>query len=412
MTTRSKRFSVVVLVLLVVLYGLFAQPMTERKVSQDKEYLQTYFQISPLPSPVSGEAFGAALQAIASEDYVDETAFTPASAIASVVKAAGYDELAQTYSVQKASSRLALVGITGDDPYLACAVDAGVVDAAEAKELAYGQSLSGDLATELLMSVAEANGKGRNILGYSDDPDIGAKIAGAFSKVELYGNSELDEIGAKLVESQASTGYGLKREADDARFLPSLTLRYGHDSEKHAKQLIALLNSEGIRVAIQIEPKTSIYQYMLEWGPYTNTPTYRVEKYSDDLYLVHAIEYDMEMEFASKEDLLRFNAIMERYSKKNDENQKEGSTAKLISGAWWQPLYSASFKPNDSDYAMIYDNILYSSDGAYSIHPFTLPEGKDALQAKEAELSGRKPVSEVRYVDNAFYRYLTGTDHQ
>lgn len=50
MTTRSKRFSVVVLVLLVVLYGLFAQPMTERKVSQDKEYLQTYFQISPLPS--------------------------------------------------------------------------------------------------------------------------------------------------------------------------------------------------------------------------------------------------------------------------------------------------------------------------------------------------------------------------
>lgn len=84
----------------------------------------------------------------------------------------------------------------------------------------------------------------------------------------------------------------------------------------------------------------------------------------------------------------------------------------MISGAWWQPLYSASFKPNDSDYAMIYDNILYSSDGAYSIHPFTLPEGKDALQAKEAELSGRKPVSEVRYVDNAFYRYLTGTDHQ
>jgi len=409
---QKRSFGFIVLLLVVCLVTVSAQAVTERKVAQDQEYLKVYFNVDPFTSPVSANAFGKALEAVIGENCVDATAFSPLAAVKSVVNDAGYDELAQTYSPDKAAARLKLAGVDGNDPYLACAVDANLVDAATAKALADGSTLSPAVATELVMAVADAAGKGRNILGYSDDPDIDAKIANAFNKLELYSNKELDQIGAKLVESQASTGYNLKKTADDARFLPSLTLRYGHDSGKHAKQLIALLNSEHIRVAIQIEPKTSIYQYMLEWGPYTNTPTYRVEKYNDNLYLVYAVEYDMEMEFASKEDLLRFNAVMEKYSKKNDANQAKGSTVKLISGAWWQPLYSATFEPNATDYKMIYDNILYSEDGAYSIHPYSLPDAKDALDAKVKELSGRQAVPEARYVNNAFYRYLTGSDHQ
>ena len=75
-------------------------------------------------------------------------------------------------------------------------------------------------------------------------------------------------------------------------------------------------------------------------------------------------------------------------------------------------MYSATFEPNATDYKMIYDNILYSEDGAYSIHPYSLPDAKDALDAKVKELSGRQAVPEARYVNNAFYRYLTGSDHQ
>lgn len=404
--TMGKRIRLgIVVLLLFSLVALSAQPMTEQQTTKDQEYLSVYFGIQPLSTPVSDQELASALSAITGSSYSG----TPSQMI---VQAGGYEELALTYSEGKAQNRLSLVGVAGSDPDLAAAVDSGLADPASAKELASGGALSAPTATRLLMNVASSIGKGRNILGFSDDPDIGAKLANAFAKVTLYQNDELDAIGAKLVESKASTGYGLKREADDARFLPSLTLRYGHDDPTHARQLIALLHSEGIRAAIQIEPKTSIYQYLLEWGPYTNTPTYRVEQYSDDLYLVHAIEYDMEMEFATKADLLRFNAIMEQYAKKNDENQKDGSTVRLISGAWWQPLYSASFQPDAGNYTMISDNILYSADGAYSIHPFTLPEDKDALQAKERELSGREPVSEVRYVNNAFYRYLTGSDHQ
>jgi hypothetical protein len=380
----------------------------------DAEYLTVYFGIKPFAAVVDGKSYDAAMLAVSGEDFVDEASFTPLSAVVSAVKASSLDELAQTYSDKKALKRVKGLSVSGDDAkYLACALDAGLVCPSHAKEIAASSSLSSAAATELVMAVAGANGKGPNALGYSDDADIEAKLANAFSQVELYRNDELDAIGAKLVETKVSTGYNLKKTTDSARFLPSLTLRYGHDSGVHAKQLIALLNSEDIRVRIQIEPKTSIYQYLLEWGPVPEpSPNYRVEKYSDDLYLVYATEYDMEMEFASAEDLKAFNAVMEKYSKKNDANQKEGSGVKLISGAWWQPLYSATFNPSESDYKLIYDNVLTSADGAYSIHPFSLPEGKDALEAKEAELSGRSAVAEKRYVNNAFYRYLTGEDHQ
>ena len=418
---NKRRTTIIIsLALVLCLVGCASTAQTGLSVSsvaQDSEYLQVYFGVAPFEPTVTGEAFDVALKAVVGKDYVDEDSFSPMNAVVSCVKAASLDELAQTYGTEKAAKNLAKYGISGlsgpNAQYVACALDSGLIDGATAKTLIKQEALSSDRATELVMAVVNADGKGRQYLGYSDDADIEAKLANALGTVELYSNPELDGIGAKIVQEKVSTGFNLKKEANNSRFLPSLTLRYGHDSAKHAKQLVALLNSEGIRVRIQVEPKTSIYEYLLDWGPVPEpSATYRVEKYSDDLYLVHAVEYDMSLEFANEADLVRFNSIIEQYSKKYDDNQKEGSTVKLISGAWWQPLYSATFNPDASAYKMIYDNILYSTDGSYSIHPYSLAGGKDALDTKLVELSGHAPVVEERYVNNAFYRYLTGEDHQ
>ncbi len=179
------------------------------------------------------------------------------------------------------------------------------------------------------------------------------------------------------------------------------------------KQLVALLSSEGINALIQIEPKTSIYEYMLDWGPVPEpSESYYVEQFSEDLYLVHAIEFDLYLEFDTTQDLQAFDDIIKQYSKKNDENQAEGSDVKLISGAWWQPLYSAVFNPDEEDFTEVVDNVLYSSDGAYSIHPFTTVEDSPALIEREEALGEGVTEAKTIYVNNAFYRYLTGVDYQ
>jgi hypothetical protein len=141
-------------------------------------------------------------------------------------------------------------------------------------------------------------------------------------------------------------------------------------------------------------------------------PTYRVEKYNDTRYLVYATEYDMEIEFMNNADLIRFKTVHDAYSKKNDENQAEGSQIALIAGAWWQPLYSASFNPDPANYTQIADIVLPSTDGTYSLHILSTTENSSVLLQKLKELTGRDAHSEIRYVNNAFFHYLTGTDHQ
>ncbi|MBO8435697.1 MAG: hypothetical protein IAA97_01785 [Spirochaetes bacterium] len=390
--------------------GTFALDTYEK----NSAYLSQYFGIEIASDTVSLSDFAKDLSAVTGTEIVEPA--TEEGIINIVVAASGFDELAKTYSAEKAAARLEKYGVenASDPQYAAAALDSGVLSAEAVNGLVAAEGLSSEEAASLLMAVAYATGKGRNYIGFAGESDIQARIENVFKNVGLYSNDELDAIGALLVETGASTGYNLKRESDNARFLDSLTLRYGHDTKDHVKQLVALLVSEDINALIQIEPKTSIYEYLLDWGPVPEpTPTYRVEQYSEDLYLVHATEFDLELEFDTIEDLQKFDAVVNQYSKKNDANQAEGSGVNLILGAWWQPLYSARFNPDENAYTEIVDNVLYSADGAYSIHPFTTVENSASLIATEEELSENgSTFADHRYVNNAFYRYLTGTDYQ
>ena len=83
----------------------------------------------------------------------------------------------------------------------------------------------------------------------------------------------------------------------------------------------------------------------------------------DDLYLTYAIEYDMKLEFDNKEDMIRFDDVINQDAKKNEGNEE---AVGLIEGAWWQPLYSTTESDiPEEDYNEIDDCIIKDGIDVY-----------------------------------------------
>lgn len=390
-------------------------PVEMKSEATDADYLKTYFDVELTADSPDAAVFHAALKKVAGEAAPDaDGELTWTSAVQAAVKAADYEELALSYPQEKVAERLKQHGVeaSAEESYgadLACALDVSLIDTEDAKRAAAGEAFTAADAEKLLMNIAVANGDGRNFLGMASDPDIYGKVDQAWNSFLLFDDGKLAEVGKEAVLQQISTGYGIKSAAYDARFLPNLTLQYGHSDIKHAHQLLGLLNSENIDAKVQLEPKISIYQYLLEWGPVPEaTPTYEVKQF-DDLYLVYAVEYDMQLEFHNTDDMMRFDSVIKEFAKKNEGNEDAKG---LIYASWWQPLYSTirTDMPAE-DYHQMFDCVV--SNGIYSIHPFALPENKDMVVEKLTELAGDLEVKTVeRYCNTAFYSYLKGEDYQ
>lgn len=381
---------------------------------QDAEYLSSYFGINSFGDSVTTDEFTEALSKVGDMKKINNT--QPIQSLAALnlsVSAANFGELAGTYSVKKASSNIAGYGITGQVPsgyirVIACALDTYLIDATEAQQLIKNQPITDDQALPLVMSVAQANGKTSNFLGYSNDKDIYKKINKAYKCFSIFNNKKLTDIGTKAVENKVTTGYSIRYSGYDANFIPELTLRYSHSEIKHAIQLIGLLNSEGIVAKVQLEPKTSVYEYLLDWGPIPQTtPYYEVKKVKDDLYLVNTVEFDLMLQFKNANDKRAFDSIIMQYSKKSDENPKGDG---MLYGAWWQPLYSSTEEMYGSGYNVIYDNVI--KDGEYSLHSFCLPKDKKEVGEKFKAIDPSITVEQQKcWCDAPFYRYLNG-DYQ
>ncbi|MGD1821924.1 MAG: hypothetical protein ACPKM0_04070 [Pleomorphochaeta sp.] len=401
---KSKLILTVSLIAVLLSSCATQEVMIESDVISDSLYLSTTLDVN-IEDSISEDQL---IDEIATISEMDLS--TVSDVFVALVKAGEFEELALTYTEEKAQARLDYYGIsdvkTSDAKYVACALDAHMIDIDCAKSV-LADSISSDVANTLVMNVAQVLGVARHYVGKVSDSDIMNKIATTFDSYYIFSDNNLDIVGKELVKAKASTGYNLKKEGENANFISDLTIKYGHCEEKHLKQLVALLNSEGIDAKLQIEPKVSVYQYMLEWGPIPEPSySYFVEQYSDDFYLVNALEYDALFEFENEADLLDFDRIINQYSKKNSENQAEGSDVKLISGAWWQPLYSTEDMHDEDAYQAIYDCVAL--DGGYSIHPFTLVETKDQLASDMRILTDATIDLREFYVNNAFYRYLTG----
>ena len=378
------------------------------------EYLESFFGIAPFEDEVSLDAFNAALEALGQEP-VEGDALTLEAAATAAVKLAGMEQLALSYihddAPDKAANVLADEEIAVDEeyaPYVACALDLDLVDADD--------ELDGEALSEMLYEALAMGGNARRTIGRVSDDEILEKLASAMDSFIIFDDEQLTELGTEIVLRGATTGYNLKYAGYDARFLEEYTLKYGHSDYTHALQLVALLDSEGIDAWIQLEPKVSVYEYMLDWGePGEPTPTYAVLQVTDDRYLCYAVEYDMMLEFDSLEDKEAFHDIIETYAKKYDDSfDADGNlTEKLIAGAWWQPLYSSTTEMENEEFGLLYDNIVYDAEGMFSIHPFSLPENTQAIADVVAEVAPELTVSPVAiYVNPAFMRYITGSDYQ
>lgn len=378
------------------------------------EYLEARCGIAPFGDEVSLEAFNAALQALGQEP-VEGDALTLETAAKAAVKLAGMEELALSYTnadaPEKAAKVLAEEKLTVDEayaPYVACALDLDLVDADD--------KLDGETLDEMLYRALAMSGRARHAIGRVSDDDILEKLSSAMDSFIIFDDEQLTNLGTEIVLRGATTGYNLKYAGYDAHFLEQYSLKYGHGEYAHALQLVALLDSEGIDAWVQLEPKVSVYDYMLDWGdPGEPTPTYAVLQVTDDRYLCYAVEYNMMLEFDSLEDKEAFHGIIETYAKKYDDSfDADGNlTEKLIAGAWWQPLYSSTTEMENGEFGLLYDNVVYDAEGMFSIHPFSLPENTQAIADVVAEVAPELTVSPVPiYVNPAFMRYITGEDHQ
>ncbi len=387
------------------------QSQTEKTETQNNQrYLELYFGINEIPEVISGKFLEAAMNKVSDKAFNElstKETVTYVEAVKLAIKGANFEELALGYNKEKVQSKGLTADITEEDaPYVACGLDTGLISREALSNM--NQTITKEQTINLLMAVAEANGKARNFLGYTNEADIYGKLVKATEEAVLFENKKLQTIGEQAVMNGVTTGYNLLNSQYSANFIPELTLRYGHSTTIHASQLIGLLNSEGIVAKVQLEPKTSIFEYLPEWGDVPPaTPDYRVEVVNENLMLAHSLEYDLVFEFESMEDKIRFNNIVETYAKKNDDNPDgEG----LLLASWWQPLYVSPVEMGEG-YKAIYNNVI--TDGNYTLNPFCLEEDKEEVLKGFEAIDKSVEVNQVKiWCNDAFYRYLSGESHQ
>lgn len=233
-----------------------------------------------------------------------------------------------------------------------------------------------------------------NSLGNISDKNIIERINRKYSTFKVIEkNSLIDSLNIALAK-KLTTGYNIKIKSTYANFNPELSLSYGHNGIKHANQLIALMKSEGLDAKVQIEPKTSAYLHMPDWGE-PATPNIVME---DGQIVITPLEYDLQFEFKDKADKMKFIQLIDKYAKKDEVDEEN-----LIYDAWWQPFLQTE---KIDGFEKLIVNI--ASEGEYEAYVLTLPEKSDALIKELTKNKNLKLKTKEVYVNPSFYRFMLG----
>lgn len=233
-----------------------------------------------------------------------------------------------------------------------------------------------------------------NSLGNISDKNIIERINRKYSTFKVIEkNSLIDSLNIALAK-KLTTGYNIKIKSTYANFNPELSLSYGHNGIKHANQLIALMKSEGLDAKVQIEPKTSAYLHMPDWGE-PATPNIVME---DGQIVITPLEYDLQFEFKDKAAKMKFIQLIDKYAKKDEVDEEN-----LIYDAWWQPFLQTE---KIDGFEKLIVNI--ASEGEYEAYVLTLPEKSDALIKELAKNKNLKLKTKEVYVNPSFYRFMLG----
>lgn len=405
---KKKLFVLLTALLCVVLFQSAA--MAKENAA---EYLSEYYGITFTGDNVSVEEFNNALTALGAEPLTDVESLTVEDAVIGAVRVANMEELALAYA-GNAGKILDDEEVRVDEkyaPYVAIALDQDLVD----DDDNFSGPLTARRAAGMLYRAAEISGKGRHYIGRVSDDEILPELQSTLSAMAIFDDDTLSNAGIEILVQGATTGYSMKYSGYDARFLEENTLRYGHSDPTHAMQLVALMKAENLDAYVQIEPKVSVYEYMLDWGePSDPTPTYAVHE-MDDRYFAFAIEYDMALEFDSPAEKEKFHDLIETYAKKYDNivDEDGNPTKPLLTSSWWQPLYYSTTGMKNAEFKELVDNVIAYEGDTYSIHSFSVPEDSDAVAEAAKSVDANLTVTPRTIIVNpAFYRYITGEDHQ
>ncbi|WP_068777250.1 hypothetical protein [Paenibacillus sp. FJAT-26967] len=339
----------------------------------------------------------------------EDQPLTQSTALYIAVKAAGLKELAYTYPADKAAKALAKIqpgeaparGLTPQAAQeLAAAVDTGLLPETLHAGFELNKPASASFGILVLGKVLEAKGLYKHYLGSVSDPDITRIVRDAWRYQSLVQQPELQDTADQALQAGLITGYNIK----DNRFTPNFekqrTLTYGHSEIDHALQLIGLLRSEGIDAKVQLEPKTSAFIYLKEWGEPVQTDDYKVVQIKNGNFIAYAKEYDLSLEFVTAGQKARFQDIVLQYAKKDSEDQTG-----LIAHSWWQPLYYS--RTELADYEVITNNKI--TKGHHYVQSFSLNEQSEAIAAGFKKISPQSEVETYKFwVDGPFYNYLLG----
>ncbi|NBD27172.1 hypothetical protein [Paenibacillus glycinis] len=329
-----------------------------------------------------------------------------ANAVQTAVRAAGLKELAYSYPRAKAEKAVAKLPVKASAldlktvQELAVAVDTGLLPADYYNQLQPNAAVTADLANLLIGKTLVFKGQFKHYIGYVGDADIYTKLTDAYNESAIIKSDELQKIVDTALEKGLVTGYNLKDSHFEPNFVESLSLVYGHSDLHHALQLIGLLRSEGLDAKVQFEPKTSAFVYLKEWGEPGVSEQYEVKQIANGNYIEYAKEFDIAFEFATAADKARFNAVVNAYAKKNEENQQG-----LIAGSWWQPLYY-SLTPLP-EYKEITNNKI--AIGRYYAQSFSLKEQSQAVIDGFKQVDPSVKVESYDFwTDVPFFNYLNG----
>lgn len=377
------------------------------------EYLNEYYGITFSGDNVSVDEFNAALTALGAEPLSDVESLTVEEAVIGAVRVAKMEELALAYA-GNAGKILVDEEVRVDEkyaPYVAIALDQDLAD----DDDNFSGPLTARRAARMLYRAAEISGKGRHYIGRVSDDEILPELQSTLSAMAIFDVDTLSNAGIEILVQGATTGYSMKYAGYDARFLEENTLRYGHSDLTHALQLVALMKAENLDAYVQIEPKVSVYEYMLDWGePGDPTPTYAVHE-MDGRYFAFAIEYDMALEFDSAAEKEEFHDLIETYAKKYDNivDADGNPTKPLLASSWWQPLYYSTTGMKNAEFKELVDNVIAYEGDTYSIHSFSVAEDSDAVaEAVKSIDANLTVIPRTITVNPAFYRYITGEDYQ
>lgn len=200
----------------------------------------------------------------------------------------------------------------------------------------------------------------------------------------------------KAMAAGLSTGYNVVPQSNWPDFDPTRTVIYGHSDWRHARQLVALLHSEGLRPNVTALVKKSAFLHRENWGePEQPLPTLATgQRYVDQL------EYDLFIDFAEPADVQHFTELVDRYAKKDSEDE-----AGLIHGAWWQPFYR-TLKPFAGAHQL---TVMLVTSGGYRANLMSIP---DLAAEKIRALKALDPEWQVTtfdiWVNPGFYRNQLG----